>query len=92
MNHALQVTAPHPKPRREESLKRSGGIPMQPGAGTPSIATRTRRHSLPRVRAALSVRRRTGGQPGPRSRAFAGSGVSTIASGTSRGVALLVSR
>ena len=92
MNYAIQGTAPQLKPRREEPLKRSGGIPMQPEAGRPSIATRTRRHSLSRVRAALSHRRRTGGPPGPDSRESAGSGVSPIASGASRGVALLSSR
>ena len=94
MNTTLIATAPHPKLRQGESLERSAGIPMAPGAGTPSTATatRTRRHSLPRVRAALSGHRRTGGQPGPGGRASAGSGVSPIASGASRGVAILSGR
>ena len=92
MNNLLTGTAPHPQPLREESMKRSRDIPMKPRAGTPSIAIRTRRHSLPRVRAALSGHRRTGGQPGPGGRASAGSGVSPIASGASRGVAILSGR
>lgn len=89
MNYLLTVTAAHLKPRREEPMKRSRGIPMKPRASMPSFATRTRRHSLPRVRAALSGRRRTGGLPGPGSQASAGSGVSPIASGASRGVTIL---
>ena len=92
MNNLLTATAPHLKPPREESMKRSRGIPMKPRAGTPSIAIRTRRHPLPRVRAALSGHRRTGGQPGPGGWASAGSGVSPIASGASRGVAILARR
>lgn len=63
-----------------------------PHLGRPSIATGTRRHSLSGVRAAWSRRRRTGGLPGPRSRESASSGVSPMASGASRGVALLISR
>lgn len=92
MNDLLQGTAPHPKTRREESMQRSGETPMRPWAGMLSIATRTPRHSPARVRAALSGRRRTGGLPGPGNRASDGSGVSPIASGASRGVALLVGR
>lgn len=96
MNDLLQGTAPHPKTRREEPMQRSGETPITPGAGLLSIATRTRRHSparVPaRVRAALSGRRRTGGLPGPGRRPSDGSGVSPIASGASRGVALLVGR
>jgi len=90
MNYLLTGTAPHLKPRREEPMKRSLGIPMKPGASMPSIATRTRRHSLPRVRAALSGRRRTESLPGPGTQTSAGSGVSPIASGASRGVAIFV--
>ena len=92
MNDLLQVTAPHLNPPREEPLKRARDIPKKPRAGTPSIATRTRRHSLLSVRATLSGRRRLGDLPGPGSRASAGSGVSPIASGASRGVALFVGR
>ena len=92
MNYAIQSTAPVLKPGREEPLRRSGGIPVRPEAGRPSITSRTRRHSLSRIRAALSHRRRTGGLPGPDSRESAGSGVSPIASGASRGVALFCSR
>ena len=92
MNYAIQGTAPRLKPRREEPLKRSGEIPMRPEAGKPSIASRTRRHSLSRILAALAHRRRTGGLPGPDSRGSAGSGVSPIASGASRGVALFIGR
>jgi hypothetical protein len=90
MSNLLTGTAPHPKPRREASMKRSLDIPVEPRAGMPSIAIRTRRHSLPRVRAALSGHRRTGGRPGPGSRASADGGVTPIASGASRGVAILV--
>ena len=92
MNYAIQGTAPQLKPGREEPLKRSSGIPMRPEAGRPSIASRTRRHSPSRIRAALSHRRRTGGLPGPDSWKSASSGVSPIASGASRGVALFISR
>lgn len=92
MNYVLQGTAAHLEPRREEFLKRSGGSPMRPEAAWPSIPTRSRRHSLSRVRAALSRRNRTVGLPGPRSRDSAGSGVSPIASGASRGVAIFGSR
>lgn len=92
MNYLLQGTAPHPELRREESMKRSGEILIKPGPGMPSIATRTRRHSLPKVRAPLSVRRRRGRLPDPGSRASAGNGVSPIAGGASRGVAILLGR
>ena len=92
MNYAIQGTVPQLKPGREELLKRSGGIPMRPEAGRPSIASETRHHSLSRIRAALSYRRRTGGPPGPDSRESVGRGVSPIASGASRGVALFISR
>ena len=92
MNSLVHDIAPDPKPLREVSLKRSGVIPPEPGAVRPPIATRTRRHSLPRVRATLSGRRRTSGLPGPSSRATAGDGVSPIASGASRGVAILARR
>ena len=92
MNYAIQGTAPQLKPGREEHLKRSGGIPMRPEAGRPTIASRTRHHSISRIRAALSHRRRTGRLPGPDSRESVDSGVSPIASGASRGVALFISR
>jgi hypothetical protein len=92
MNDLLHVTAPRPSPPREEPLTLSRNIPPQPRAGTPAIATRTRRHWLPRVRAAFFGRRRTGNPPGPGSWASAGSGVSPIASGASRGLALFVGR
>ncbi len=92
MNYVHQGTAPHLKPRREELLKRTSGSPMRPEAGRPSTPTRTRRQSLSGVLAALSRRNRTVGLPGPRSRESAGSGISPIASGVSRGVAILGSR
>ncbi len=92
MNYVLQGTAAHLEPRRDELLKRSGGSPIRPEAGWPSIPTRTRRHSLSKVRAALSLRRRTDGLPGPRCGDSAGSGLSPIASGASRGVAIFASR
>lgn len=91
MNYLLR-TAPHPEPWCEESLERSGEILIKPRADVPSIATRTRRRSLPRVRAPMSVRRRTGRLPGPGSRASAGNGVGPIASGASRGIAILTGR
>ncbi len=93
MNYAIQRTAPQLKPWREEPLTRSGGeIPVRPEAGRPPIASRARRHALSRILAAWSQRRRMGGPTGPASRASAGSGVSPIASGASRGVALFSSR
>ena len=92
MNYLVHVIAPDPNPLREVSLKRSGVIAPEPGAVRPPIATPTRRRSLPRVRVTLSGRRRTGGLPGPSSRATAGGGVSPIASGASRGVAILARR
>jgi len=92
MNYALQGTASHVTPRREEPLTGSGAIPVRQVAGRPSIATRTLPHAVSGLRAALSHRRRTGGLPGPSRRASAGSGLGPIASGASRGVAILVSR
>jgi len=90
MNSLLTDTAPHPTPRREESMNRSRDIPLNPRADAPPIAIRTRRHPMPRVRAALSGRRRTESLPGPGTQTSAGSGVSPIASGASRGVAIFV--
>ena len=92
MNYAIQGTAPQLKPGREEPLKRSGEIPLLPDAGRPATTTRTRRHALSRLWAALSHGRPTGGLPGPDSWKSASSGVSPIASGASRGVALFISR
>ena len=92
MNYLVHGTAPYPEPPRVVSLRRSGVIPPKPGAGRPTIAVRARRRSLPRVLAALSIRRRWVGPPGPGSRASAGSGVSPMASGATRGVAFLVDR
>ena len=92
MNYLVHGIALHPEPPRVVSLKRSGVIPPKPGAGRPPIAVRARRRYLPRVLAALSIRRRWVGPPGPGSRASAGSGVSPMASGTTRGVAFLVDR
>ena len=91
MSYVLQRTATHPQPRREGSTKRSGGIPVEPGSGLPSIGARARRHSLPRLRVPWSGRRRTDDRPGPRG-GTSGSGVSPIAGGASRGVAFFVSR
>jgi hypothetical protein len=88
MNYLVHGIAP----RREVSLKRSGVTLPEPGAGRPPIAGRARRRSLPRVLAALSVRRRWCGQTGPGRRASAGSGLSPIAGGATRGVAFLVDR
>jgi hypothetical protein len=92
MNYLVHGIAPHLEPLREVSLKRSGVIPPDRGAARPPIAVRARRRSLPRVLAASSVRLRWGGSPGPDRRASAGSGVSPIASGATRGVAFLVDR
>jgi hypothetical protein len=92
MNYVVPDIAPHQGPRREMFLRRSGVIPPEPGAGRPPIAIRARRRSLPRVLAALSVRRRWGDPPGPGRRTSAGNGVSPIAGGATRGVAFLVDR
>jgi hypothetical protein len=92
MSYAIQGTASQLKPGREEPLKRAAGIPVRPEAGTTSTASPTRRQSLTRIRGAWSHRRRPDGLPGPGSRASHGDGVSPIASGASRGVAILFSR
>ena len=92
MNYLIHGIAPYPEPPRVVSLKRSGAIHPKPGAGRPTIAVRARRRSLPRVLAALSIRRRWGGPPGPGSRASTGSGVSPRARGATRGVAFRVDR
>ena len=92
MNYLVHGVAPYPEPLREVSLKRSGVLVPEPVEVRPPTAVRPRRRSLPRVLAALSGRRRTSGLPGARSRASAGSGVCPIASGASRGVAILASR
>ena len=87
MNYFIAL---HPEPRRGVSLKRSGAISPEPGAGRPPIAVRARRRSLPRVLAAWSVRRREADASGPDRRPSAGSGVSPVAGGATRGVAFLV--
>ena len=92
MNHLAHGIAPYPEPPRVVSLKRSGVIPPEPGARRPPIAVRVRRRSLPRVLAALSIRRRWVGPPVPGTRASTGSGVSPMACGASRGAAFLVNR
>ena len=92
MNYLVHGIAPYPEPPRVVTLKRSGVIPPEPGAGRPPIAVRARRRSLPRVLAALSLRRRWVGPPDPGSRASTGSGVSPLASGATRGVAFMVDR
>lgn len=92
MNYVVHGIAQHPEPRRVASLKRSGVISPGPGAGGPPIALRDRHRSLPRVLAALSVRRRWNGSSGPDRRPSAGSGVSPIAGGATRGVTFLIDR
>ena len=92
MNYAIRGRAPQLKPERGEHLKRSGAIPMRSESGRRSLAFRSRRHSVPRVWAALSGRRGSGSPPSRASRTSASGGVSPIASGASRGVALLSSR
>ena len=89
MNSLVHGIALHPEPRRDVSLKRSGVMRPEPEA---PIAVRARRRPLPRVLAALSAPRRWGGPPGPARRPTAGSGVSPIAGGATRGVAFLVDR
>ena len=64
---------------------------VRPGPAMPSISSPTRRRPLFGVGTAWSVRRRAG-DPRPRSRAAADSGVSPIAAGASRGFALFVGR
>ena len=90
MNHLVYGSAPHLEPRRGVSLRRSGVILPEPGAGSPSIAVRARRRSLPRVRTGLLVGLRWGGRPSPGKRSPASSGVSPIAGAASRGIAFLV--
>ena len=92
MNYMAHGIAVHPEPRREVSLKRSGMIRPEPGAGRPPIAGRARHRSLPRVLAVLSIRHRWGGPPDPGRRPSEGSGVSPIAGGATRGVAFLINR
>ena len=92
MNYLVHGIAAYPEPLREVSLKRSGVIAPEPVEVRPPIAVQARRRSLPRVLAALSVRLRWDGPPGPGSRATAGSGVGPIAGGATRGVAFLVGR
>jgi hypothetical protein len=88
MNSLIQGTATIPEPRLAVSMKRSGN--MHPGADNPTL---TRRESLLTIWAALAGHRRAPrGLPGPGSRASAGRGLSPIASGASRGVAIFVSR
>jgi len=92
MNYLVHDIAQHPKPLREVSLKRSGVIHPEPGAVRPLIAVRARLRSLSRYLAAWSVRLPWGRPSGPGRRTSAGSGVSPIASGATRGVAFLVDR
>ena len=92
MNYLIPGIALHPEPRRAVSLKPSGVTSPELGAGRPSIAVPARHRQLTRVLAVLSVRRREAGPRGPGSRPSAGSGVSPIAGGATRGVAFLVDR
>ena len=91
MNYLAHGIALHPEPRRGVSLKHSGVISPERGAGTPPIALRARRRSLLRV-LAESIHRRWDGSPGPDRRPSAGSGVSPFACGATRGVTFLVDR
>ena len=90
MNYVLQGTARHLEPRREEPLKRPEAIGLRPEAGRSPISTRAR-DARSRIVAALS-RRRIGGPPHSGSRQSSGSGASPLATGTSRGIAFLISR
>ena len=92
MNYLIPGIALHPEPRHEVSLKRSGVTSPGLRAARPSIAVPARPRQLARVLAVLSVRRREAGAPGPGGRPSAGSGVSPIAGGATRGVAFLVDR
>ena len=89
MNALLQSTATHTQLRRDAPVARPGGIPTQPRAGIPPIAARPRRHALSRILAAMAGRRRTSRLPGPSCWASAGTGLSPIAGGASRGVTIL---
>ena len=92
MNYLDHGIAPYPESLREVSLKRSRVVGPKQGSGRSPIAVRAPRRSLPRVLAALSVRRRWDGPPDPGTRATAGSGIGPLASGATRGVAFLVDR
>ena len=93
MNYLVHGIAPYPEPLREVSLKRSAVIAPEAVEVRRPIAVQARRRSLPRVLAALSVRRRWDGPPGSAGhRATAGSGVGPMAGGATRGVAFLVGR
>ena len=91
MNYTAPGIAVHPEPRHN-ALKRSQVALPEPGAARPPIQAPAPRRSLPRVLAALTVRRRWRGPPHPRERASAGSGVTPVASGATRGVAFLINR
>jgi hypothetical protein len=92
MSYALQGSAPRLTPRREESPVRTGAIAVRPEADGPSIITPGRRLSLSRARAAVRRRRHPHAVPVPRPRASAGSDVSPMVIGATRGIALLTSR
>ena len=92
MNSIVRGMGMHPEPRHEVSLKRSGVALPGPGAGRQRIAVPARRRSLPRVLAALRVRRPWSGPAGPDLRESAGRGVGPVAGAATRGVAFLVNR
>lgn len=91
MKYLVYGLAPHSEARLDVSLRRSGVIP---GTGSRRATGRNPGSTsfIARVRTVLSVSRRRGGRPSPGSRATAGSGVSPIASGASRGLTFLVGR
>jgi hypothetical protein len=91
MSYILQGTAQHLQPRREERLKRPEASGLRPEAGRSPISSRAA-DSRSKIVAAWSTRRRMDGPRRRGSSPSSDSGVSPIASGASRGIALFVSR
>jgi hypothetical protein len=91
MSYTLQGPAQHLQPRREERLKRPEASGLRPEAGRSTISSRAG-DSRSKIVAAWSTRRRPDGPRRRGSRHSSDSGVSPIASGASRGIALFVSR
>lgn len=90
MSYPVEGVVPHPATRRDLPMKGFGATLPAPKASKPSIAIPARRRSLRRILAAVSLRRRWDGPPGPGRRPTLGIGVSPIAGGATRGVTLLV--
>jgi hypothetical protein len=92
MNYVVQGAAHRIEPPSERLLKPSEAIGVRPEARMPSSSTRARRSVTSRIVAAWSSRRRVDGLPDSGSRQSTESGVSPLASGASRGIALFISR